>query len=71
MPECNNERLAWLKIGRDKDDFDPSETAALKKWYPNTDVSNFKHAEFLEICEYGKQPTDQEIKELFPMLGNL
>lgn len=71
IPKDNNERLAWLKIGREKDKFDSSEIAALKKWYPENEVSKLKHAEFLEICEYGKQPTDDEIIELFPMLGNL
>ena len=71
IPKDNSERLAWLKIGREKDKFDPSEIAALKKWYPENEVSKLKHAEFLEICEYGKQPTDDEIIELFPMLGNL
>lgn len=71
IPKDNSERLAWLKIGREKDKFDSSEIAALKKWYPENEVSKLKHAEFLEICEYGKQPTDDEIIELFPMLGNL
>lgn len=71
IPKDNNERLAWLKNGREKDEFNHSEIAALKKWYPENEVSKLKHAEFLEICEYGKQPTDEELMELFPMLGNL
>lgn len=71
VPKNKKERLAWLKLGIGKDEFDKTEVTAIKKWYPKKDVSSIKHAEFLEICEYGKQPTDQEIKELFPMLGNL
>jgi len=71
VPKGTMERLAWLKLANGKDKFEQTELAAIKKWYPDTDTSNIKHAEFLEVCEYGKQPTEQEIKALFPMLGNL
>lgn len=71
VPKGKKERLAWLKNGVGKDKFDQTEVSAIKKWYPKEDVSNVEHAEFLEICEYGKQPTEEEIKKLFPMLGNL
>ncbi len=40
---------------------------ALEKWYGKAEGSKFKFAESFEICEYGKQPTDAEIRELFPM----
>ena len=40
----------------------------LKKWYGDK-ATSVKHAEGFEVCEYGKQPTDEEIKKLFPMLG--
>ena len=49
---------------------DKSTLEAVKKWYPNVDVANVKQVEVFEICEYGKQPTAQEIKEMFPMLGS-
>lgn len=39
----------------------------LKKWYGDK-ASIAKHAEGFEICEYGKQPSDAEIRRLFPML---
>ncbi len=39
----------------------------LKKWYGDK-ASVAKHAEAFEICEYGKQPDDEEIRRLFPML---
>ncbi len=71
VPKGKEERLDWLKNRRAKNKFDQTEVAAIKKWYPETEISNVDHAEFLEICEYGKQPTEQEIKELSPMLGNL
>ncbi|MBT8185117.1 MAG: PIG-L family deacetylase [Eudoraea sp.] len=43
---------------------------SLKKWYGAAGVAA-KYAEGFQICEYGRQPTDAEIKELFPMLGQL
>lgn len=70
IPKGNKDRLAWLKLGRKKDKFNESELVAIQKWYPKIDTSSINHAEFLEVCEYGKQPTDQEIAKLFPMLGN-
>lgn len=39
----------------------------LKKWYGDK-ATIAKHAEGFEICEYGKQPNNEEIKRLFPML---
>ena len=42
---------------------------ALAKWYGADRAAKFLHAEAFEICEYGKQPTEQEIRALFPMLG--
>lgn len=41
---------------------------SLKKWYGENGPPA-KHAEGFQICEYGKQPSDTEIKRLFPMLG--
>ena len=38
-----------------------------EKWYGDK-AGNAKHIEGFEICEYGKQPTDEEIMMLFPML---
>jgi LmbE family N-acetylglucosaminyl deacetylase len=71
VPNGEKERLAWLKLHSGKKNFEQIEMDAIKKWYPNEEPIDVEHAEFLEICEYGKQPTEQEIKELFPMLGNL
>lgn len=70
VPSGEAERINWLKQrwAREKT-WDATETSAIKKWYPNMNTANAKHVEFFEICEYGKQPTDEEIKQLFPMLG--
>ncbi len=70
VPSGEAERINWLKQrwAREKT-WDATEASAIKKWYPNMNTANAKHVEFFEICEYGKQPTDEEIKQLFPMLG--
>jgi len=70
IPTGEKERLAWLKDKWMNRKPDTSTLETVKKWYPNVDVSKVKQVEFFEICEYGKQPTDAEIKEMFPMLGS-
>jgi len=67
VPKDENERLKWLANWRTNTP-DKSTRESLKKWYGDR-AGVIKHAEGFEICEYGKQPTDQEIKQLFPMLG--
>jgi hypothetical protein len=39
---------------------------ALNKWYGPERGQSVKFAEAFEICEYGRQPTDAEIRQLFP-----
>lgn len=39
---------------------------ALIKWYGSEQGAAVKYAEAFEICEYGRQPTTEEIKVLFP-----
>ena len=46
----------------------PEERQNLIKWYGEEHGENVKYAESFEVCEYGKQPSDEEIKQLFPML---
>jgi hypothetical protein len=43
--------------------------ASLEKWYGKDKAAQVQHAEAFEITEYGAQPTDDDIKRLFPMLG--
>ncbi|MGE3750216.1 MAG: PIG-L deacetylase family protein [Verrucomicrobiales bacterium] len=38
----------------------------LRKWYGPEKGDTVKYAEAFEICEYGRQPSDAEIKILFP-----
>jgi LmbE family N-acetylglucosaminyl deacetylase len=43
-----------------------ADQAALAKWYGPEKAKKAEHAEFFEICEYGRQPDEKEIKRLFP-----
>ncbi|WP_373517873.1 PIG-L deacetylase family protein [Pricia sp.] len=67
VPKDEKNRLKFLADWRANA---PNETTleSLKKWYGDS-ASATKHAEGFEICEYGKQPSDEEIRMLFPMLS--
>lgn len=41
---------------------------ALIRWYGEQKAGQIQYAEAFEICEYGRQPSDAEIRELFPFL---
>lgn len=41
---------------------------ALNQWYGESAASKIEYAEAFEICEYGHQPTQAEIRKLFPFL---
>jgi N-acetylglucosamine malate deacetylase 1 len=41
----------------------------LTEWYGPQKGAAVKHAEAFEICEYGRQPTKDEIRILFPFFG--
>ncbi len=40
--------------------------SALIRWYGEEQAKQVKYAEAFEICEYGRQPSESEIRELFP-----
>ncbi len=67
VPKDEKARLEWLANWRSAPLSDATK-AGLKKWYGDKGA-NAKHVEGFEICEYGKQPSDEELKKLFPMLG--
>lgn len=69
VPKDKNERIKWLAETR-KVTISPTVRTALEKWYGKEKAAQVKNAEAFEICEYGAQPDDDEIKRLFPMLGN-
>lgn len=42
---------------------------ALISWYGDEAGKAVKHAEAFEVCEYGRQPNRDELKQLFPFFG--
>lgn len=69
IPKGEKERLDWMKnVYMKEKALDKTGLESLKKWYPKADLSKIKNVEFFEICEYGKQPTLEEIKHFFPMI---
>ncbi len=66
VPKSSEERIEWLKNWRSRP-IDNATRESLKKWYGGK-AAVVKHVEAFEICEYGKQPSDNEIRRLFPML---
>lgn len=68
VPTSSSERLAWL--GKRQTRIISSEIKqSLDKWYGKEHVDKIKNVEAFEVCEYGTQPTPDEIKRIFPMLG--
>jgi LmbE family N-acetylglucosaminyl deacetylase len=68
VPKDKNERIQWLAKQR-AGTITPEIKTSLEKWYGKDKAAQVKYAEAFEICEYGTQPNDEEIKRLFPMLG--
>lgn len=66
VPDDEASRLIMLAEWRS---YAPDEATrnSLIKWY-GPKGKNVEHAESFEICEYGKQATEEEIKMLFPMI---
>jgi LmbE family N-acetylglucosaminyl deacetylase len=69
VPKDPTERKAWLKSRWMNRTMSAEQRAGLSKWYSPEKAASFKYAESFEITEYGAQPTDAEIRRLFPMLS--
>ena len=70
VPDDEDERLEWLRqrwIDREMPD---EQREGLEKWYGPERAAEFRYAESFEIAEYGRYPSDDEIRMIFPMLGN-
>ena len=69
VPTDPAERKAWLKKSWiDRSVISDEQRTCLVKWYGKEKAAAFKYAESFEITEYGSQPTEAEIRRLFPML---
>lgn len=74
LPEDKGLRKQWLKDWiidhpRWSPKVTPEILTSLEKWYGNDEAKKIKYAEAFEICEFGRQPTEDEIRLLFPMIG--
>jgi LmbE family N-acetylglucosaminyl deacetylase len=67
VPADPMERKAWLKRARTRV-INPQVRASLVKWYGPEKGNAAKYYEAFEICEYGVQPDESRIRQLFPML---
>ena len=63
-------RRAWLRERWDRRQSGDANQyrSSLLKWYGDDKGSAVKYAEAFEICEYGSQPSDADIRRLFPFL---
>ena len=68
LPKDEEGKQKWLQVFRKRPITD-SIRESLVKWYGKDRAMKVTDAESFEICEYGKQLTQEEIKVLFPMLG--
>jgi hypothetical protein len=67
VPKVVSERKAWLKRTRGDRQVNPAVRASLLKWYGDKGATA-KYYEAFEVCEYGAQPNEARIRQLFPML---
>jgi len=68
VPDDAVARKAWLRAWWEQD-VPAAQRTALEHWYGPKHAAAVQHAESFQIAEYGHQPTDDEIRRLFPMLG--
>lgn len=67
VPTDPGQREKWLAENR-KGRITPEVRAALEKWYGREKAATIQYAEAFEVCEYGQQPDEAELRRLFPML---
>lgn len=67
VPKEKSKREKWLASVR-KVNITAEVRQVLEKWYGKTRADQVQHAEAFEICEYGSQPDEAQIRRLFPML---
>lgn len=68
VPTEKDERRQWLKDRwGDRQSREATKYRdALVKWYGEERGKAVKYAETFEICEYGRQPSPEDLKKLFP-----
>jgi LmbE family N-acetylglucosaminyl deacetylase len=69
VPSDKSERKVWLKKQWIRANPKPEFRASLEKWYGAQKAQSTVYYEAFELCEYGTQPNEAQIRQLFPMLG--
>jgi LmbE family N-acetylglucosaminyl deacetylase len=67
VPKNAADRRKWLATNRVVK-ITPEVKKSLELWYGKEKAAKVKHAEAFEICEYGTQPSEDDIRRLFPMI---
>lgn len=67
VPKNPEERKKWLAKRYDVK-LSADVRKALELWYGKEKATLVKYAEAFEICEYGTQPKEEDLRRLFPML---
>ncbi len=70
VPKGKAERREWLanRLKASNSRISDAKRKSLEKWYGQDKASEVQYAEAFEIAEYGYQPSDEDIRKLFPML---
>jgi LmbE family N-acetylglucosaminyl deacetylase len=66
VPQDPQARKDWLRYRLTRNRPSPEVRQALAKWYGPEMAERIQYAEAFEICEYGRQPSESEIRRLFP-----
>jgi LmbE family N-acetylglucosaminyl deacetylase len=64
VPADPKARLEWLRATR-SEPVAPAVREALEKRYAGR-ADSIRNAEAFELCEYGRQPTEEELRRIFP-----
>src|SRR5882724_12702871 len=67
VPKDPDARRKWVASQRVRP-ISPATLASLTKWYGAERAKQARYVECFELCEYGRQPDDDELRRLFPML---
>jgi LmbE family N-acetylglucosaminyl deacetylase len=68
VPEDESARQAWLKE-RWTGGVSEAARESLTSWYGAEQAQSVQYTESFQVAEYGRQPSDDEIRVLFPMLA--
>ncbi|MCP4644922.1 MAG: PIG-L family deacetylase [bacterium] len=70
VPDDPEERLPWLMQAWRPfvDEYTRVAQPGLEKWYGSRKADRIEFAEAFEVCEYGHQPSDHDLAQLFPFL---